>query len=171
MIGDSDNNRSESQGRAREGIELKEGRSEGTTVGTRNGREAVLWAMSVRENAKSNRHRKPHPVEPYGTGRKFMHLTRGDLWCESTGEVSRGHSSEEALGNLGGAKGRRTKREQSVNRPAEGWRVDWRNSGSVAISAASPTDAFNRRGGFPGGKDACRSSHHWQRKETPEDAQ
>ena len=56
----------------------------------------MMRAMSMRENAKSNRHRKTHLVEPDGAGRKFMHLTRGDLQCESTGEVSRGHSSEEA---------------------------------------------------------------------------
>jgi hypothetical protein len=40
-------------------------------------------------------------VEPSGTGRKMQHLTRGDLCgaerqAERSGEVSRGHSSEEA---------------------------------------------------------------------------
>lgn len=54
-----------------------------------------MRAISVRENAKSNRHRKTHRVEPGGTGRKFMHLTRGGLECESTQEVSRGRSSKE----------------------------------------------------------------------------
>lgn len=33
-----------------------------------------MRAMSVRENAKSNSHRKTHRVEPDGTGRKSMHL-------------------------------------------------------------------------------------------------
>lgn len=42
-----------------------------------------MRAMSVRSNAKSNCHRKTHQVEPDGTGRKIMHLTRGDLACES----------------------------------------------------------------------------------------
>ena len=66
--------------------------------------------MSMLENAKSNRHRKTHQVEPGGTGPKriFMHLTRGDLRRESGGEVSRGRSSEEARRKAGGAKGRRT---------------------------------------------------------------
>jgi hypothetical protein len=54
-----------------------------------------MRAMSVRANAKSNRHRKTHRVEPGGTGRKFMHLTRGGLGRESVQGVSRGHSSEE----------------------------------------------------------------------------
>jgi hypothetical protein len=35
-------------------------------------------------------------VESGGPGRKFEHLTRGDLRCESGAEVSRGHSSEES---------------------------------------------------------------------------
>ena len=56
-----------------------------------------MRAMSVRENAKSNRHRKTHRVEPDGTGRMFTNLTRGDLRRESDGGVSRGRSSEEAL--------------------------------------------------------------------------
>lgn len=95
MTGSSDSNRSESQGGTREDDQLKEGRSKGTTVGTRTGREAAMRAMSVRESAKSSRHRKTHRVEPDGPGRKFMHLTRGGLPCESRGGVSRGRSSEE----------------------------------------------------------------------------
>ncbi len=51
--------------------------------------------MSVLGNTKSNDYRKTHQVEPDGTGRKFWHLTRGDLRHESEGEVSRSHSSEE----------------------------------------------------------------------------
>ena len=56
-----------------------------------------MRAMSVLENAKSNRHRKTHLVEPDGAGRELMHLTRGGLRRESAGEVSRGRSSEEVL--------------------------------------------------------------------------
>ena len=52
--------------------------------------------MSVRANAKSNRHRKTHEVESGGPTRKFRHLTRGDLLRENAGEVSRGRSSDEA---------------------------------------------------------------------------
>jgi hypothetical protein len=66
-----------------------------------------MRAMSVRENAKSNRHRKTHRVEPDGAGRKFMHLTRGGLPRESAGEVSRGRSSADARLTAGRAKGRR----------------------------------------------------------------
>lgn len=68
-----------------------------TAVGTRTGSEAEVWAKSVLASAKSNRHRKTHRVEPGGACRKYMHLTRGDLLRESVGEVSRGHSSEDAL--------------------------------------------------------------------------
>ena len=107
MTGESDNNRSEGQGGCREALSTKEVCSKGTTVGTRTGSEAEMRAMSVLENAKSNRHRKTHLVEPDGTGRKFMHLTRGDLPRESAGEVSRGRSSDESRGNPEGAKGRR----------------------------------------------------------------
>jgi hypothetical protein len=77
-------------------------------VGTRTGSEAAMRAISVLGNVKSNCHRKTHRVEPDGTGRKFTHLNRGDLWRESTGEVSRCRSSEDAWGNLGRAKGRRS---------------------------------------------------------------
>ena len=52
--------------------------------------------MSVLGNAKSNRHRKTHEVEPGGPARKFRHLTRGGLLRENAGEVSRGRSSVEA---------------------------------------------------------------------------
>ncbi len=55
-----------------------------------------MRAMSVRSSAKSHCHRKTHQVEPDGTGRKFMHLTRGDLACESGRGVSRGRSSDES---------------------------------------------------------------------------
>jgi len=55
---------------------------------------------------------KTHQVEPDGALWKSRHLTRGDLWGESPGGVSRGHSSEETLWKGRGAKGRRTK-EQS----------------------------------------------------------
>ncbi len=68
-----------------------------------------MRAMSVRENAKSNRHRKTHLVEPDGAGREFMHLTRGDLPRESVGDVSRGRSSVDDRANPVGAKGRRNR--------------------------------------------------------------
>jgi hypothetical protein len=114
MFGNSDNNRSEGQGGCREALSTKEVRSKGTTVGTRTGSEAEMRAISVPGNAKSNRHRKTHQVEPDGAGRKFTHLTRGDLPSESEGEVSRGRSSEESRGNPEGAKGRRMQKAKKV---------------------------------------------------------
>ena len=74
-----------------------------------------MRAMSVLGNAKSNCHRKTHPVEPGGTGRKFTRLTRGGLPRESGAGVSRGRSSEDARGNPGGAKGRRITKRQKGN--------------------------------------------------------
>ena len=107
MFGKRDENRSRDQGRGREVVELKEGAGEGTVAGTRTGSEALMRAMSVLGNAKSNSHRKTHRVEPGDTVRKFTCLTRGGLPSEGWGGVSRGHSSEEARGNPGRAKGRR----------------------------------------------------------------
>jgi hypothetical protein len=110
MTGLSDSNRSESQGGFREELGTKEGRSKGNDRRNTNRQRGRMREMSMLGNAKSNRHRKTHQVEPDGTGPKkmFMHLTRGDLRRESGGEVSRGRSSEEARGKAGGAKGRRT---------------------------------------------------------------
>lgn len=110
MTGGSDSNRSESQGGFREELSTKEGRSKGNDLRNTNRQRGRMRAISVLGNAKSNSHRKTHQVEPDGTGPKimFMHLTRGDLRCESGGEVSRGRSSEDARRKAGGAKGRRT---------------------------------------------------------------
>jgi hypothetical protein len=72
-------------------------------------------AMSVLENAKSDPHRKTRKVEPDGRGRKFTHLTRGDLLCESMGGVSRGRSSEDAGRKAGRAKAQRTKERASAS--------------------------------------------------------
>jgi hypothetical protein len=137
MFGDSDNNRSESQGGCREALSTKEGRSKGTTVGTRTGSEAEMRAMSVLENAKSNRHRKTHLVEPVGTGRKFMHLTRGELWRESVGAVSRGRRSEESRITAAGAKGRRNRKARSTERLRFTWREVIRNRRGVTTTVAS----------------------------------
>ena len=138
MTGNSDNNRSEGQGGCREALSTKAVWSKGTTVGTRTGREAEMRAMSVRENAKSNRHRKTHLVEPDGAGRKFMHLTRGDLRRESAGAVSRGRSSEEDRGNPVGAKGRRKRQARSTERLRPRGRVVLRNQWGLATAAVSP---------------------------------
>jgi len=66
--------------------------------------------MSVLGNAKSDCHRKTPMVELGGAGRKYMHLTRGDLGHESGREVSTVRSSEEACRKAGGAKERRVTR-------------------------------------------------------------
>ena len=110
MTGSSDSNRSESQGGFREELSTKEGRSKGNDRRNTNRQGGRMRAISVLGNAKSDRHRKTHQVEPDGTGpkRMFMHLTRGDLRRESGGEVSRGRSSKDACRKAGGAKGRRT---------------------------------------------------------------
>jgi hypothetical protein len=111
MIGNSDSNRSESQGGFREELSAKEGCSKSNDRRNTNKQRGRVRAMSVLGNAKSNSHRKTHQVELGGTGQKmFMHLTRGDLRRESAGEVSRGRSSEESRGNPEGAKGRRTEK-------------------------------------------------------------
>ena len=127
MTGSSDNNRSRDQGGCREALSAKEGGGKGTTVGTRTGSEAEMRAMSVLENAKSNRHRKTHLVEPDGAGRKFMHLTRGDLRRENAGEVSRGRSSEERRVTAAGAKGRRAGQARSTDRLRSDGRGVFRN--------------------------------------------
>jgi len=137
MTGNSDNNRSESQGGHREVFSTKEGNSKGTTVGTRTGSEAEMRAMSVLGNAKSKCHRKTHLVEPVGTGRKFMHLTRGGLWRESAGEVSRGRSSEEGRGNTDGAKGQRNREARSTERLRHAWREVIRNRRGVTTTVTS----------------------------------
>ena len=111
MTGSSDSNRSESQGGFREELSTKEGCSKDHDRRNTNRQRGRVRAMSVLGNAKSDRHRKTHQVEPGGTGSNmFMHLTRGGLPRESGGEVSRGRSSEEACRKAGGAKGRRTEK-------------------------------------------------------------
>jgi hypothetical protein len=85
MTGSIDSNRSESQGESREGLSTKEGRSKGNYRRNTNRQGGRMRAISVLGNAKSNRHRKMHQVEPDGTEpNRFMHLTRGDLGRETS---------------------------------------------------------------------------------------
>ena len=169
MTGLSDSNRSESQSGVREDHQPKEGRSKGTTVGTRTGSEAAMRAISVRENAKSNRHRKTHRVEPDGTGRKFMHLTRGGFARESARGVSRGRSSEEGR-ESGWSEGLKDQRRQSTDRPTEPRRVVPRNTPGAATSAASRGGGDRRRGGSTHCPSQAAASLGWTRKEVEEDA-
>jgi hypothetical protein len=171
MTGNSDNNRSERQGRRREVSTPKAVCSEGTIVGTRTGSEAVVRAMSVLGNAKSKSHRKTHRVEPGDAGRKFMHLTRGDLLCESPGGVSRGRSSEDACRKAGRAKGQRTKREQSADRLWSGGRGVLRNRAGLAITAYSCADGSGAGWWNPSGEAAMKGQSPTERKEATEDAQ
>ena len=78
-----------------------------------------MRAISVLGNAKSNCHRKTHAVELDGAGRKYMHLTRGDLAHESVREVSTVRSSEEARRKVGGAKERRVTRAEPEPSPRQ----------------------------------------------------
>lgn len=128
--------------------------------------------MSVLGNAKSNRHRKTHQVEPGGADpNMFMHLTRGGLHRESGAEVSRGRSSEEARRKAGGAKGQRT----AERAPATGLRSAGEQTPETrrALQLRQPTlranagtaDGLRRRRG--GG----RRVHAAGRKEAAEGAQ
>ena len=149
MFGKSDNNRSQDQGGCREALSTKEGGGKGTAVGTRTGSEAAMRANSVLGNAKSNRHQKTHRVEPDGTGRKFTHLTRGGLRRESAGGVSRGHSSEEACGNAGGAKGRREGETRIASSPRRNGREGLRNEPGVTTTVATRSGASGTGGWNP----------------------
>jgi len=152
MFGNSDNNRSQDQGGPREGLSTKEGGGKSTAVGTRIGSEAAMRAISVLGNAKSNSHQKTHWVEPDGTGGKFTHLTRGDLWRESVGGVSRGRSSEDAWGNPGRAKGRREEEKRSVPDPRKHGRAGLRNESGVTTTVATRIGASGAGGWNPVGE-------------------
>lgn len=149
MFGNSDNNRSQDQGGPREGLSTKEGGGKGTAAGKRTGSEAAMRAMSVRENAKSNRHQKTHRVEPGGTGREFTHLTRGGLRRESDGGVSRGHSSEDARLTAGRAKGRREGETRIARSPRSHGRAGLRNEPGVTITVATRFGASGKGGWNP----------------------
>jgi len=128
-----------------------------------------MRAMSVRENAKSNRHRKPHRVEPDGTSRKFMHLTRGGLVRESVRGVSRSHSSKEGR-ESGWSKGLKNRRRQSADSPTGGRRVVPRNNARAATAAATGVGGERRRSGSVSCPNRAEASPHRTRKEVAEDA-
>jgi len=149
MTGSSDSNRSESQGGFHKEFSAKEGCSEDNDRRNTNRQRGRVRAMSVLGNAKSKSHRKTHQVEPDGTESKmFMHLTRGELRWESSGEVSRGRSSEESRGNTEGAKGRRTMRGPTANHPAGSRREGSRNNPGVATTATTRAGGKRVEGGI-----------------------
>jgi hypothetical protein len=65
-----------------------------------------MRATSVRVNAKSKVHQDASSRAAWREEKAHV-FTQGDLLCESTAGVSRGHSSVEAVRKHGGAKGRR----------------------------------------------------------------
>jgi hypothetical protein len=130
-----------------------------------------MWAMSMLGNAKSSSHRKTHQVESDGTGRKFMHLTRGGLRFEKTGEVSRGHSSKESRRKAEGAKDRRTTREQSTNGLECIEREEYRKGMGVTITVATFACGSNRFGWIPEYVRTVVLESSTERKEVAEDAQ
>lgn len=89
MTGSSDSNRSESQGGDREGLSTKEGRSKGNDRRNTNRQRGRMRAISVLGNAKSNRHRKTHQVEPGGTGPQICS-------CTLPGEISAARAVEKS---------------------------------------------------------------------------
>jgi hypothetical protein len=129
-----------------------------------------MRAMSVRENAKSKTHRKTHQVEPGGTGRMCMHLTRGDLPRERAGEVSRGRSSEEARRKAGGAKGRRTSRGQLANGVRGRRRGALRNRAGPTTTVSSRTGEEVESRWRPAGGRIAEGKSKPVRKEGQEDA-
>jgi hypothetical protein len=100
-----------------------------------------------------------------------MHLTRGDLRCESIEEVSRGHSSEESPGNGEGAKGRRTTREQSATRLCKRGREGDRNGLGVSPEGSAQTGVSEACRWIPEMGPIAVSKFLSMRKEATEDAQ
>ena len=84
----------EEQGSDREVV--AEGSSRQTTDHRNTKRQGGrMRATSVRVNAKSKVHQDASSRAAWHEGKAHV-LTQGDLLCESTAGVSRGHSSEEA---------------------------------------------------------------------------
>jgi hypothetical protein len=107
MTGSRDSNRSEPPGGGREADAESSGEQRHSRRNT-NGQRGRMRAMSVRVNAKSHRHQKPHQVEPGGMRRKWVFLLGETSGARALGGVSRGHSSVDAGRKPGRAKGRRT---------------------------------------------------------------
>lgn len=102
----------EPQVRGREAQDERRGRQTCDHRNT-NWQRGLLWAASVRVNAKPEAHQDTEGRARWDAG-KVQVLTRGDLRCESSGEVSKGRSSDESRGNAEGAKGRRNTQRRSM---------------------------------------------------------
>jgi len=121
-----------------------------------NRQRGSMRATSVRGNAKSERHRKTHRVEPGGAGGKFMHLTWGDPGPARGREVSRGRSSADARRKAGGAKGRRTTKARSTNdRRRQRGRIA--TSGQTGVSGSIERCSHSQVGLFVRKKERCRA--------------
>ena len=94
------------------------------------------WATSVLANAKSDNH-PDASCRARRRGVKVQVLTRGDLLCESTGEVSRGRSSDEVPGKGEGAKGRRNHQQRSMEHCTTGPTMPGRQQ-AVAAKSRDP---------------------------------
>jgi hypothetical protein len=128
-----------------------------------------MRAISVRESAKSNRHRKTHRVEPDGAGRKSMHLTRGDLPDESPGGVSRGHSSVEGR-ESGWSKGPKDQQKAINRRTSGGSAGSPAKQTGAATAAATGTGGVWSHGGTVAQARRAEASDPRLRKEVQEDA-
>ena len=96
------------------------------------------WATSVLANAKSQLHQDTSS-RARRHGVKVEVFTRGDLLGESAGEVSRGHSSEEARRKAGRAKG------QSISRDGSTWSCPLRRETLGTRRAATSAASADRR--------------------------
>ena len=129
------------QGDAREGGAERSGRQNRDTEPAlsaaeekTNPQRGRVRAASVRANAKPEVHQDA-PGRAGWRAEKVQALTRGDLPCESRGEVSRGRSSDDARRKAGTAKGRSIRNMAQLE--ATRGRPETSGTRRVAIAAAS----------------------------------
>ena len=170
MTGSSDNNRSQRQGRHREVDGTKEVEQQRHDRGNTNRQRGRMRAMSVLGNAKSKCHRKTHQVEPDGTGQQFRHLTRGDLLCDSAGEVSRDRSSEEAV-ETRWSEGSKNQRKSASHPTPVRRQTGLRNLEGVATAATTHRATGRHAVGLRRAEREWGSSLRVGRKEAAEGAQ
>lgn len=125
----------EPQVRGREAQDERRGRQTRDHRNT-NWQRGRLWAASVRVNAKPEAHQDTAGRARWDAG-KVQVLTRGDLWSESAGEVSRGRSSVEVPGKGEGAKGRRNHQQRSMEHCTTGPTMPGRQQ-AVAAKSRDP---------------------------------
>ena len=115
MIGSSDSNRSEKQGLRPQGTRTEGSDKQRHDRRNTNRQRGRLRAMSVLVDTKSNRHRKTQKVEPDGTGRKFEHLTRGEL----QGQGSQQQSAEVIVVKKAGENRKERRTQEPRDRPTK----------------------------------------------------